>query len=294
MQLTAIAFAITSGQPESSVDDVDDLVAFMLAQQAVADESSRAHGRDAAELLAAVAPRRGIERLLDLRIRSGPYGDGFGIAPRRPDPQPASRTPRTASTSDRCSPGCPRCCARRAGASSSRPAQVLAAWPMPRRCSPIRLPSRPSCSSVDGSCAATTRGCTTCRCSPAARTPAPCSCIPRTPRGSASPTAATRASPPSTGSVVAPVVVTDDVRPGVVCMPHGWGHTAADAWGRDRPRARRGERQHRGRLGRHRPAVRHVGAGRHPGRRHSGLTTTATSRTAGPPAGRSRQRPARP
>ena len=81
MRLTAIAFAITSGQPESSVEDVDDLVAFMLAQQAVTDESSRAHGRDAADLLAAVAPRRGIERLLDLRIRSGPYGDGFGTHP---------------------------------------------------------------------------------------------------------------------------------------------------------------------------------------------------------------------
>ena len=41
----------------------------------------------------------------------------------------------------------------------------------------------------------------------------------------------TPASPPRPESVVAPVVVTDDVRPGVVCMPHGWGHTAADAWG---------------------------------------------------------------
>jgi anaerobic selenocysteine-containing dehydrogenase len=35
----------------------------------------------------------------------------------------------------------------------------------------------------------------------------------------------------TTGSVVAPVVITDDVRPGVVCMPHGWGHARPDAWG---------------------------------------------------------------
>jgi anaerobic selenocysteine-containing dehydrogenase len=27
------------------------------------------------------------------------------------------------------------------------------------------------------------------------------------------------------------VTVTDDVRPGVVCLPHGWGHVDADGWG---------------------------------------------------------------
>jgi anaerobic selenocysteine-containing dehydrogenase len=26
------------------------------------------------------------------------------------------------------------------------------------------------------------------------------------------------------GSVVAPVEVSDEMRPGVVCLPHGWGH----------------------------------------------------------------------
>ena len=37
---------------------------------------------------------------------------------------------------------------------------------------------------------------------------------------------------------VAPVDVTADVRPGVVCLPHGWGHADPDAWGttaRERP-----------------------------------------------------------
>jgi anaerobic selenocysteine-containing dehydrogenase len=32
-------------------------------------------------LLAALAPRRGPERLLDLMLRTGPYGDGFGARP---------------------------------------------------------------------------------------------------------------------------------------------------------------------------------------------------------------------
>ena len=59
-------------------DAMDDLVAAEVARRASTDEASRAHGRDPADLLAAVAPRRRQERLLDLMIRSGPFGDGFG------------------------------------------------------------------------------------------------------------------------------------------------------------------------------------------------------------------------
>jgi anaerobic selenocysteine-containing dehydrogenase len=29
-----------------------------------------------------------------------------------------------------------------------------------------------------------------------------------------------------TGRVDAPIEITDDVMPGVVCLPHGWGHDA--------------------------------------------------------------------
>ncbi|CAN5741885.1 molybdopterin-dependent oxidoreductase [soil metagenome] len=57
---------------------VDDLVAGTLAGQAVADEHGPVHGRRPEDLLAAVAPRRGPARLVDLLVRTGPYGDGFG------------------------------------------------------------------------------------------------------------------------------------------------------------------------------------------------------------------------
>jgi hypothetical protein len=40
------------------------------------------HGREADELLAMLAPRTGPERLLDFMARTGPYGDGFGAAGR--------------------------------------------------------------------------------------------------------------------------------------------------------------------------------------------------------------------
>ncbi|CAN5890385.1 molybdopterin oxidoreductase family protein [soil metagenome] len=57
---------------------VDDLVVGALVAAAVGDEHGPVYGRDPDELLAELAPRRGPERLLDLMLRTGPYGDGFG------------------------------------------------------------------------------------------------------------------------------------------------------------------------------------------------------------------------
>jgi len=60
---------------------VDDLAIRNLVDAAVSDEHGPVHGRDPEELLAALAPRRGPERLLDFMLRTGPYGDGFGANP---------------------------------------------------------------------------------------------------------------------------------------------------------------------------------------------------------------------
>ncbi|MBV9950565.1 MAG: molybdopterin oxidoreductase family protein, partial [Acidimicrobiia bacterium] len=60
---------------------VDDLMAASLAKGAVADEHGSVHGRDPDELLQQVAPRTGPARLIDLMLRTGPYGDGFGARP---------------------------------------------------------------------------------------------------------------------------------------------------------------------------------------------------------------------
>jgi anaerobic selenocysteine-containing dehydrogenase len=53
-------------------------VARTVIGQAVGDEHSPVAGQDADEVLAALAPRTGPDRILDLLIRSGPYGDAFG------------------------------------------------------------------------------------------------------------------------------------------------------------------------------------------------------------------------
>lgn len=59
---------------------VDDLAAADVAGRLVADPSSRVTGRDPGELIAAVSRRRE-DRILDLFLRAGPYGDGFGSHP---------------------------------------------------------------------------------------------------------------------------------------------------------------------------------------------------------------------
>jgi len=81
LTLAAIAAGVVNNAPEPSPEQMDDLVAFEVARRACSDAASRAVGRDPAELLAAVAPLRGVERLLDLSLRSGPFGDGFGSHP---------------------------------------------------------------------------------------------------------------------------------------------------------------------------------------------------------------------
>jgi anaerobic selenocysteine-containing dehydrogenase len=52
-----------------------------LDDAALAEELQRSAGDAAGQVMAALAPRRGAERLLDLALRSGPYGDQFGRKP---------------------------------------------------------------------------------------------------------------------------------------------------------------------------------------------------------------------
>jgi anaerobic selenocysteine-containing dehydrogenase len=63
------------------VDAFDDFVVASLVGREVGDPHSRVAGRSADELVAALAPRRGPERMLDFLLRVGPYGDAFGADP---------------------------------------------------------------------------------------------------------------------------------------------------------------------------------------------------------------------
>jgi anaerobic selenocysteine-containing dehydrogenase len=71
--------AILGGQgAQNAVQLTDDMSMAMLVQREVATEGSSVEGRDSGELMTALKPRRGPERMLDFMLRSGPYGDGFG------------------------------------------------------------------------------------------------------------------------------------------------------------------------------------------------------------------------
>jgi anaerobic selenocysteine-containing dehydrogenase len=73
---------IAAGQgPNGDVAAFDDLVIGTLIQREVGTEGSRVAGREPDELLAELEPRRGPERVLDFMLRTGPYGDGFGADP---------------------------------------------------------------------------------------------------------------------------------------------------------------------------------------------------------------------
>jgi len=65
----------------SDVDALDDLVVSGLVTKAVGRRGSKVEGRDADELMQTLSTRRGPERILDLMLRTGPYGDGFGADP---------------------------------------------------------------------------------------------------------------------------------------------------------------------------------------------------------------------
>ena len=72
---------ITGQGPDADVDGLDDFVTAQRVEHEVAAPGSAIHGRDPGEIVAALAPRRGPERQLDLMLRTGPYGDGFGARP---------------------------------------------------------------------------------------------------------------------------------------------------------------------------------------------------------------------
>jgi anaerobic selenocysteine-containing dehydrogenase len=69
--------------PDADPAIVDDLAIDGMIAGAVKDEHSNVFGRDAADLRAALDAdgRRGPERMIDFMLRTGPFGDGFGADP---------------------------------------------------------------------------------------------------------------------------------------------------------------------------------------------------------------------
>ena len=74
--------AIAGGQgTEADPAALDDFVVAGLVDKAVRRAHSNVEGRESAELMATLGKRRGPDRVLDFMLRTGPYGDGFGADP---------------------------------------------------------------------------------------------------------------------------------------------------------------------------------------------------------------------
>ncbi len=78
LRLAAVAAGLG---PDADLEAFDAAVARNLIERELQTPESIVFGRSADELLAALEPRVGPERLLDLMLRTGPYGDGFGVRP---------------------------------------------------------------------------------------------------------------------------------------------------------------------------------------------------------------------
>ncbi|GAA4038841.1 molybdopterin oxidoreductase family protein [Streptomyces shaanxiensis] len=76
-RLTLAATGMHGADPAA----VDDLVIGQTLGKAVKEAHSPVHGRDPQELAAQLAGVTGPERRLDMMLRLGPYGDGFGVRP---------------------------------------------------------------------------------------------------------------------------------------------------------------------------------------------------------------------
>ncbi len=84
--------AVVAGQPAVGDDataitvEMDQAMAEGMLASLTRDTFGKVHGRDPAELMAQLVdaegtPRVGPERLLDILLRTGPYGEGFGADP---------------------------------------------------------------------------------------------------------------------------------------------------------------------------------------------------------------------
>ena len=221
-------------------------------------------GRDADGCMAALAPRRGPERLArPACCGRGPTATASARSPTasslaRARGQPARRRPRRAR-----SRASPRCCARRPGMIELAPDADRRRRAAPARAARAR-PTRRSASSAGATSAPTTRGCTTSRTWCAGGERCTLQVHPDDARRLGLADGARARVRSRAGAIEVPVEVTDAIMPGVVSLPHGWGHDAPGTQLAS-PRARRRQQQPaRGRR-EHRSAVGQLGAERDPG-----------------------------
>jgi anaerobic selenocysteine-containing dehydrogenase len=213
---------IVSGQgPDVDVDAVDTMVIGAMVAREVGDEHSRIGGRDAGEIMAELEPRRGPERMLDLLLRVGAYGDAFGDDP---DGLTLARLEENPHGIDLgpLEPRLPDVLRTASGRVELAPEPIVADLPRLRESLTGTAPEMVlvgrrqlrSNNSWMHNLEPLVKGKERCT---AQLHPDDAERL-----GLAEGAAAVLSS--AAGSVEAPVEITDSVMPGVVSLPHGWGH----------------------------------------------------------------------
>jgi anaerobic selenocysteine-containing dehydrogenase len=225
LRLAGVAFGMG---PDADVDALDAGVARTLVERELRTPTSSVAGRDADELMGLLAPRVGPERLLDLMLRTGPYGDGFGSRPEGGLTLGALEAAPHGIDLGALEPRLPDALRTASGRIELAPAPLVAdvqrlraALQRPAAAGPVLVGRRHlrSNNSWMHNLPVLVKG--------------PAQCTLHVHPDDAERYGLTDGEPARlssrTGTVQAPVEVTDEVMPGVVSLPHGWGHAAADS-----------------------------------------------------------------
>ena len=219
---------VVSGQgPDADVEALDRLVIDTLIARELHDPHSRAAGREAHELIEELEPRRGPERVLDLLLRVGPFGDGFGADPDGLTLDLLERNPHGVDLGPHRA-RIPEVLRTASGKIELAPEAIVADLPRlaaameRRRNGGLVLIGRRQLRSNNSwmhNLPALVKGKD--RCTMLVH-PDDASRLGLVDGGSARVRSAA-------GEIEAPVELTDEVMPGVVSIPHGWGHAAPGA-----------------------------------------------------------------
>lgn len=214
---------IAGGQgPDGDIDALDAFLASQTVQRQVGDPRSPVHGRDPEELMGELAGRRGPERMLDAMLRGGPYGDAYGAKPDGLSLAVLEANPHGVDLGP-LQPRLAEALKTPSGKIELAPPALLAGLPALE----ATLDERPNGGLLlVGRRHLRSNNSWMHNLPVLARGPERCT-LQVHPRDAErlSLTDGGQASIRSrTGAVTAPVEVTEDVMPGVVSLPHGWGH----------------------------------------------------------------------
>ena len=232
---------IALGESDAPVRSVDDQVIAQILAKAVQDPKSSVYQCDPAELAALLNGSNSTEQRLDLRLRLGAYGDGFGHGPGYVDDGDPARTHRTGLSLRALTqaphgidlgplePRIPEILKTTSGRDELAPQEIrqdlerLRAGIDDRRDGLVLIGRRHlrSNNSWMHNLGVLNSGSNTCT----------LQMHPDTAAGLGVADGDHARVTSRSGAVTVPVEVTDGIRAGVVSLPHGWGHSASGTRG---------------------------------------------------------------